>query len=59
MCSVHTLTEQLKVSICSPEDMKKGILNLPERTRSRNAWRLQASKGSAPHTITYRTTPML
>ena len=43
----------------SPEDMKKGILNLPESTRSLSAWRLQASNGRAPHTITYSTTPML
>ena len=43
----------------SPDDMKKGILNLPESTRSLSACRLQASNGSDPQTITYSTTPML
>ena len=40
-----------------PEDMKKGILNLPERTLSLRAGNVAASKGRAPHTSTYRTTP--
>ena len=42
-----------------PEDMKKGILNLPASTRSRSDWRLEPSKGRAPHTSTYSTTPRL
>ena len=39
--------------------MKKGILNLPASTRSRSDWRLEPSKGRAPHTSTYSTTPRL
>ena len=42
-----------------PEDMKKGILNLPASTRSRSDWRLEPSKGRAPQTSTYSTTPRL
>jgi hypothetical protein len=40
-----------------PEDMKNGILNLPDKTRSLRAGKVAASKGRAPHTKTYRTTP--
>ena len=39
--------------------MKNGILNLPESTRSLRDWRLDPSKGRAPHTSTYSTTPRL
>lgn len=42
-----------------PVDIKNGIRNLPERTRSRKAWRLCPSNGRAPHTSTYKTTPRL
>ena len=42
-----------------PEDMKKGILNLPERTLSLKDCKVDPSKGSDPHTSTYRTTPKL
>ena len=44
-------------SIFLPDDMKNGIRNLPERTRSLNAGRVDASNGRAPHTNTYKTTP--
>ena len=37
--------------------MKNGILNLPDKTRSLKAGSVGASKGKAPQTRTYRTTP--
>jgi hypothetical protein len=37
--------------------MKNGILNLPDSTRSRNDCNVDPSKGSAPQTSTYNTTP--
>lgn len=37
--------------------MKNGILNLPDNTRSRNDCNVDPSKGNAPHTRTYKTTP--
>ena len=40
-----------------PDDMKKGMRNLPDRTRSLRAGKVAASNGKAPHTSTYRTTP--
>ena len=40
-----------------PVDMKKGMRNLPERTRSLNAGSVDASNGRAPQTKTYNTTP--
>lgn len=42
-----------------PSDIKKGILNLPCSTRSLSIWRFVPSKGRAPHTKTYSTTPKL
>lgn len=40
-------------------DMKKGMRNLPLRTRARKFCRVLPSKGRAPHTSTYNTTPKL
>lgn len=40
-------------------DMKKGMRNLPLRTRARKFCRVLPSKGRAPHTNTYNTTPKL
>lgn len=42
-----------------PVDMKKGIRNLPLRTRARKFCRVLPSNGRAPHTNTYNTTPKL
>lgn len=42
-----------------PVDMKKGIRNLPLRTRARKFCRVLPSNGKAPHTNTYNTTPKL
>lgn len=42
-----------------PSDMKKGILNLPCRTRSLSICKLVPSNGRAPQTSTYSTTPRL
>lgn len=42
-----------------PVDMKKGMRNLPLRTRARKFCRVLPSKGRAPHTNTYNTTPKL
>lgn len=39
--------------------MKKGIRNFPLRTRARKFCRVLPSKGRAPHTNTYNTTPKL
>lgn len=44
---------------CSPADMKKGIRNLPLITLSRKDCNVVPSKGRAPHTSTYKTTPIL
>ena len=44
-------------SIFLPDDMKNGIRNLPESTRSLKAGKVDASNGRAPHTNTYKTTP--
>ena len=46
-----------KNNVSLPEDMKNGMRNLPERTRSLKAGKVAASKGRAPHTKTYSTTP--
>lgn len=40
-----------------PDDIKKGIRNRPDRTRSRNDCNVDPSNGSAPQTSTYSTTP--
>lgn len=42
-----------------PVDMKKGMRNLPLRTRALKFCRVLPSKGRAPQTSTYRTTPKL
>lgn len=42
-----------------PCDIKYGIRNRPETTMLLSACRVAPSKGSAPHTRTYRTTPKL
>lgn len=42
-----------------PVDMKKGMRNLPLSTRARRFCRVLPSKGRAPHTSTYSTTPRL
>ncbi len=42
-----------------PVDIKKGMRNRPDNTRSRRVCRLWPSKGRAPHTNTYSTTPRL
>lgn len=42
-----------------PVDMKKGMRNLPLRTRARKFCRVLPSKGNAPQTNTYKTTPKL
>lgn len=42
-----------------PVDMKKGMRNLPLRTRARRFCRVLPSNGRAPHTNTYNTTPKL
>ena len=39
--------------------MKKGILNLPDKTLSLRDCKEAPSKGSAPQTRTYNTTPRL
>lgn len=49
--------EGIKVAL--PVDMKKGMRNLPLRTRARKFCRVLPSKGRAPHTNTYNTTPKL
>lgn len=41
----------------SPDDMKNGIRKRPDRTRSRSDCSVEPSKGNAPHTRTYSTTP--
>lgn len=40
-----------------PDDIKKGIRNRPDKTRSRNDCNVDPSKGRAPQTRTYSTTP--
>ena len=47
----------IKCVINLPELMKKGILNLPDNTLSRNDCNVDPSKGNAPQTRTYKTTP--
>lgn len=39
--------------------MKKGMRNFPLSTRALRFWRVLPSKGKAPHTRTYSTTPKL
>lgn len=41
----------------SPDDIKKGIRKRPDSTLSRNDCNVDPSKGSAPQTSTYKTTP--
>lgn len=41
----------------SPELMKNGIRNRPDNTRSRSDCNVDPSKGNAPQTSTYKTTP--
>lgn len=41
----------------SPDDIKKGIRKRPDKTRSRNDCNVDPSKGKAPQTRTYKTTP--
>lgn len=40
-----------------PDDIKNGIRNRPESTRSRSDCSVDPSKGNAPQTSTYSTTP--
>lgn len=40
-----------------PVLIKNGILNRPDKTRSRNDCSVDPSNGSAPQTSTYNTTP--
>lgn len=39
--------------------IKYGIRKIPDKTRPRRSWRVEPSKGKAPQTSTYRTTPKL
>lgn len=50
--------EKMKTEVL-PVDMKKGMRNLPLRTRARRFCRVLPSKGKAPQTNTYKTTPKL
>ena len=42
-----------------PDDMKNGILNLPDSTLSLSNCKVDPSNGKAPQTSTYSTTPRL
>ena len=52
---------ELQIKSCQglPVDIKKGIWNLPDVTLSFKMGNVVPSKGSDPHTNTYRTTPKL
>ena len=55
----HRGLEGVQQSCDSPVDMKKGIRNFPLSTRLRSDCNVLPSKGRAPHTNTYSTTPKL
>ena len=55
----HRGMEGGQQSCDSPVDMKKGIRNFPLSTRLRSDCNVLPSKGRAPHTNTYSTTPKL
>lgn len=54
-CKIYILNIFFNIPVL----MKYGIRNLPDKTLSLNECNVLPSNGRAPHTNTYKTTPML